>query len=166
MNASPVIGLVFSSQRNVDNVRKVLEDKPCRLVEAVFDLEDAVEPVRQIIEAQGVEVILSRRGTAYILRQLSVPVVALPDTTANQLRALKKASTMGQRIGITQIRTGECNLGLCEDLLGFQPEIILYSDKRSLEEGVLHAQQRGLEIVVGGDKKASRPRCWVLNDVI
>ena len=151
MNASPVIGLVFSSQRNVDNVRKVLEDKPCRLVEAVFDLEDAVEPVRQIIEAQGVEVILSRRGTAYILRQLSVPVVALPDTTANQLRALKKASTMGQRIGITQIRTGECNLALCEELLGFQPEIILYSDKRSLEEGVLHAQQQGLEIVVGGD---------------
>ena len=27
MNASPVIGLVFSSQRNVDNVRKVLEGK-------------------------------------------------------------------------------------------------------------------------------------------
>lgn len=151
MNTPPVIGLVFSSQRNVDTVRKVLEDKPCRLVEAVFDLEDAVEPVRQIIEEQGVEVILSRRGTAYILRQLPVPVVALPDTTANQLRALKKASTMGQRIGITQIRTGECNLGLCEDLLGFQPEIILYSDKRSLEEGVLHAQQRGLEIVIGGD---------------
>ena len=75
----------------------------------------------------------------------------MPDTTANQLRALKKASTMGQRIGITQIRTGECNLALCEELLGFQPEIILYSDKRSLEEGVLHAQQRGLEIVVGGD---------------
>ena len=39
MNTPPVIGLVFSSQRNVDNVRKVLEDKPCRLVEAVFDLE-------------------------------------------------------------------------------------------------------------------------------
>ena len=151
MNASPVIGLVFSSQRNVDNVRKVLEGKPCRLVEAVFDLEDAVEPVRQIIEEQGVEVILSRRGTAYILRQLSVPVVALADTTASQLRALKKASTMGQRIGITQIRTGECNAALCEELLGFQPEIILYSDKRSLEEGVLHAQQRGIEIVVGGD---------------
>ena len=151
MNASPVIGLVFSSQRNVDTVRNVLEGKPCRLVEAVFDLEDAVEPVRQIIEEQGVEVILSRRGTAYILRQLSVPVVALPDTTANQLRALKKASTMGQRIGITQIRTGECNLALCEELLGFQPEIILYSDKRSLEEGVLRAQRRGLEIVVGGD---------------
>ena len=94
MNTPPVIGLVFSSQRNVNIVRKVLEDKPCRLVEAVFDLEDAVEPVRQIIEEQGVEVILSRRGTAYILRQLSVPVVALPDTTANQLRALKKASTM------------------------------------------------------------------------
>ena len=94
MNTPPVIGLVFSSQRNVNTVRKVLEDKPCRLVEAVFDLEDAVEPVRQIIEEQGVEVILSRRGTAYILRQLSVPVVALPDTTANQLRALKKASTM------------------------------------------------------------------------
>ena len=151
MNASPVIGLVFSSQRNVDNVRKVLEDKPCRLVEAVFDLEDAVEPVRQIIEEQGVEVILSRRGTAYILRQLSVPVVALPDTTANQLRALKKASTMGRRIGITQIRTGECNMALCEELLGFQPEIILYSDKPSLEKGVLQAQQRGLEVIIGGD---------------
>ena len=80
MNTPPVIGLVFSSQRNVNTVRKVLEDKPCRLVEAVFDLEDAVEPVRQIIEEQGVEVILSRRGTAYILRQLSVPVVAVPDT--------------------------------------------------------------------------------------
>ena len=152
MNASPVIGLVFSSQRNVDNVRKVLEGKPCRLVEAVFDLEDAVEPVRQIIEDQGVEVILSRRGTAYILRQqFSLPVVALPDTTANQLRALKKATGIGQRIGITQIRTGECNLALCEEMLGFQPEIILYNDKRSLEEGVLQARQRGLEVVVGGD---------------
>ncbi len=151
MNTPPVIGLVFSSQRNVNTVRKVLEDKPCRLVEAVFDLEDAVEPVRQIIEEQGVEVILSRRGTAYILRQLSVPVVALPDTTANQLRALKKASTMGRRIGITQIRTGECNLALCEELLGFQPEIILYSDKPSLEKGVLQAQQRGLEVIIGGD---------------
>ena len=151
MNTPPVIGLVFSSQRNVNTVRKVLEDKPCRLVEAVFDLEDAVEPVRQIIEEQGVEVILSRRGTAYILRQLSVPVVALPDTTANQLRALKKASTMGRRIGITQIRTGECNLALCEELLGFQPEIILYSDKPSLEKGVVQAQQRGLEVIIGGD---------------
>lgn len=151
MNTPPVIGLVFSSQRNVNTVRKVLEDKPCRLVEAVFDLEDAVEPVRQIIEEQGVEVILSRRGTAYILRQLSVPVVALPDTTANQLRALKKASTMGRRIGITQIRTGECNMALCEELLGFQPEIILYSDKPSLEKGVVQAQQRGLEVIIGGD---------------
>lgn len=151
MNTPPVIGLVFSSQRNVNTVRKVLEDKPCRLVEAVFDLEDAVEPVRQIIEEQGVEVILSRRGTAYILRQLSVPVVALPDTTANQLRALKKASTMGRRIGITQIRTGECNMALCEELLGFQPEIILYSDKPSLEKSVLQAQQRGLEVIIGGD---------------
>lgn len=152
MDASPVIGLVFSSQRNVDNVRKTLEGKPCRLVEAVFDLEDAVEPVRQIIEEQGVEVILSRRGTAYILRQqFSLPVVALPDTTANQLRALKKAATMGRRIGITQIRTGECNLPLCEELLGFQPEIILYNDKRSLEEGVLRAWKSGLEIIIGGD---------------
>lgn len=151
MNVPPIIGFVTTTQDDVNHARTLATQKGCRLVIAQCCLEDALEPAQRMVSCEGAEVILSRRGTACMLRDyVDVPVISLPENLTSLIHAVKKALLVGSNVGITLFQTIKSDIALCEELLGTHLDIITYTGKKTLEAGVRSAKKRGVDVVIGG----------------
>lgn len=148
---TPVIGFVITARDSLEHVNTLARKKGCRLVSIQSGLEDALHPARRMVERDGVEAILSRRGTAFMLREhVDVPVMSLPDNTVSLIRAVKRALMVGPRVAITVFQSQDSNIDLCEEMLGIRLDTIIYTSKKTLESGVLAARNRGADVVIGG----------------
>jgi propionate catabolism operon transcriptional regulator len=113
-------------------------------------LEQAI-PVAHDLVAQGVEVIVSRRGTATLLREsLQVPIIAFPVTSIDILAAIRMAAQFGKKILIPCFRKTIRGLEIVEDLLEIQLIQSIYYDSKSLDETFVQASNQGCQVAVGG----------------
>jgi transcriptional regulator with PAS, ATPase and Fis domain len=113
-------------------------------------LEDAV-PVAQTLEAQGVEVILSRRGTAGLLREkLQIPIISIPVTSIDILTAIQQAAEYGRKIIFPAFRKKIPGLEIVEDLIGIELLQGVYYDSKSLDGALVQASGLGCRVAVGG----------------
>lgn len=152
MHTPPVIALILSSQKYLDNAQKFLELRGCHVHSLVADLEQAVRSAKQLLSHEPVDIILSRRGTAHILQEhLSVPVMSMPDNIFNHIKALREAMALGSRVGITLYDAFEYDMDFYAECLGVAPEIIQYTTTKDMDAGLRRAADRGVEVVVGGD---------------
>lgn len=131
--------------------RAVLEDKhPGVRVEQ--GLLRAGVAVARRLAAAGVEIIISRGGTATLVRQadLGVTVVEVPITGFDVIRAVEQAKAYGRRVAVvafaTMIRGIEC-LG---PILGVQLHLEILHDEAQAPLLVQRAFAAGAEVVVGG----------------
>ena len=113
-------------------------------------LDEAI-PIGQRMEQQGVEVVVSRRGTGHLLREnLSVPVLSVPLTSFELLSNIKEAARLGRKILLTAFRSEVTHVELLEEL--FDIEIVpgVFTDSNGLEDLILNGQRQGCQVVVGG----------------
>lgn len=121
---------------------------------AYMGLEEAI-PVGEKMEKEGVEAIISRRGTALLLREsLGVSVLSFPTTDLDMILGLKKASTLGKKILLPVFRNKLTGLNNIFDLLKIDVIQKTYTDTNSLEEIIFRARSQGCDVVVGGPMTA------------
>lgn len=122
-------------------------DKPI-LIE-VGDLRQGLQKAKELLD-KGVEVIISRGGTAKLLKQhLNIPIVEIKVTAYDILGALQKVKKKGQKIGIV----GFENVVLGSEKLGDLLDLGLTVFPIQREEEVPYlletAYRQGIEIIVG-----------------
>ena len=145
------IGIFASSQSMIDNVQNFAERESEQIFFKTKGLDDAL-PVAIEMVRNGVEILISRRGTAYLLREnLHVPVLSFPHRSLDILTSLKEASCKGNKILLPVFRQELGGVGILEDLLGIELIQKIYVNKQSLEQIITAGYKEGCEVVVGGD---------------
>ena len=75
-----VIGVFVSSPSVGERIRKVATQRDNIIRVSYEHLAEAILPAKKM-EQEGVEVVVSRRGTAYMLREsLRIPVISFPQS--------------------------------------------------------------------------------------
>ncbi len=143
-------GVIASKVSIIEGVKKTLEEEGHELLVSYNSLDDAI-PAGKKMEAEGVEAILSWRGTAHLLREsLHIPVLAFPQTAMDILSCLKHASRLGKKILLPVFRRLLGDLELMEELLGIEVIQGVYYDRATLESLIYNSLKQGCEVVIGG----------------
>ena len=145
------LGVVASSPMLTDCVRKVAEDQGENIrVVMVRGLDEAI-PIGKEMEQEGIEVIISRRGAASLLREnLRIPVLALPVTSLDILAAVKRATVYGSRILLPTFRQRLRGFEIIEEIFGIELVQGIYHNSASLGQLVQSAKEQDVDVVIGG----------------
>ena len=144
------IGVVISTVSLVQQFKKIAKEQGRNIHTSYKGLDEAIDNGKKM-EAAGVEVIISRRGTAHMLREnLSIPVLSLPQASIDIVKSLKKASKLGNKIVLTSFRNKIAGVEILEELLAIEIIQSLYEDIASIENAILFAKSQGGDVAVGG----------------
>ncbi len=151
MPAKPFAIGIFVSTPSVDQtIRKIMADEKHAIRIDHHCLEDAV-PAGKEMEEHGIEVIISRAGTAYLLREsLRVPVLSFPQTSLDLLVGIKEAKKKGRKIFLPSFRVRRTGVQMVGELLNIELEQAIYSDAGSLRRIISQAAKDGFEVIIGG----------------
>ncbi|MBL0713715.1 MAG: sigma 54-interacting transcriptional regulator [Desulfosarcina sp.] len=144
------IGIFASSQSLIERIQTIATAQHDHIYINTQGLDDAIA-IGAEMERNGVEVIISRRGTAHLLREnLQIPVLSFPHRSLDILVSLQAAAQYGRRILLPAFRQEMSAITILEDLLDVELIQKIYQDKASLAEGISQAKQSGCDVVVGG----------------
>ena len=144
------IGVLVSSLPLIEKIQKLAkkEGHIIHISRAAFS--EAVADGKRM-ETSGVEVIISRRGLAQMLRaNLQIPVLSIPYASIDTLKSLKQASELGSRILLASFMEKIDRIEIIEELFNVEIKQLVYADIPSLDEGLQSAESQGYEVVVGG----------------
>ncbi|HYF93153.1 MAG TPA: sigma 54-interacting transcriptional regulator [Symbiobacteriaceae bacterium] len=121
------------------------------------EIEVLVGRIRQGVhlaqEAQrsGAEVIVSRGVTAWMIARagLGIPVVDVPITGYDLLRAYVAAKSMGQPVGILDVEEVLCGVAALEEILGERIVKIQLKDQTRIDAGIQELKATGVAAVFG-----------------
>lgn len=144
------IGIFASSQSLIDRIQKIAARQEDHIYISTQGLENAI-PLGKEMQRNGIEVIISRRGTAHLLREnLHIPVLSFPHRSLDILISLKKAASLGKQIMLPAFRHEMSGISILEELLGIKLLQMVYQDKASLEQAIISGHKKGCDVVVGG----------------
>lgn len=106
----------------------------------------------QELACQGVEIIISRGGTASAIKN-SIPdliVVEVPITGFDILRAVQSAQLHGRRIGVVAFPSMVIGIECLPDILDIELRPYLIQNEFEAEARVAQAFREGADVVVGG----------------
>lgn len=109
--------------------------------------------VARRLQENGAKVLISRGGTALAIRQspdISVPVVEVPVTGFDILRAIHAARAVDRRVALIGFENMIMGAKSVEDLLDVKIEELLLHQEEEAEGRLLEARARGIKAVVGG----------------
>ena len=144
------IGVFASSVSLISRFQNIADSQQDYFQIAYEGLEDAV-PIGINMEADDVEVIVSRRGTAHLLREaVHIPVLAFPESSLDILISLKEASAKGQKIMLPVFRGRLNSMDILQELLNIEIIQGVYHDAISLKQLIIEGCRQGCEVVIGG----------------
>lgn len=143
------IGVITSSVSLSNYVRKIMAESDDHIKVSSKGLDEAIS-VGKKMEREGIEVIISRKGTAHLLREnLHIPVLSVPMSSFDVLTCLKQAKALGTKIFLPCFRNELSDIKIMEELLNIEILQGVYHDKASLEEMVFEAKNQGCQVVIG-----------------
>ena len=144
------IGIFASSHSLIDRVQIIAAHQKDQIFINTQGLDDAIPLARDMVR-NGVEIIISRRGTAHLLREnLRIPVLSFPHRSLDILISLKQAAAVSSKILLPVFRQEWSGLETLEDLLRIELVQKVYHDKDSLRQVVADARREGCDMAVGG----------------
>ncbi len=144
------IGIFASSHSLIDRVQALATEQPDQIFLNTHGLDDAIPLALEMVR-NGVEVIISRRGTAHLLREnLRIPVLSFPHRSLDILTSLTQARKEGNKILLPVFRHELGGFEVLEDLLRIKLVQYIYTDKASLIQAVAKGCNDGCDVVVGG----------------
>ena len=145
------VGAILSSQDLINKINKLAKMKFDQVhSELVCGLDEAI-PVGMDMENNGTDVIISRRGTAELLRErLHIPVLALMANPLDILITMKKAVMFGRQILITTFRKQLNGMEVLEEIFNVRIMQGIYHDSASLEQVIVAAKEKGVDVIIGG----------------
>ncbi|EAX47423.1 sigma54 specific transcriptional regulator, Fis family [Thermosinus carboxydivorans Nor1] len=114
-------------------------------------LSAGVRIARKLVE-DGVEVIISRGGTASAIKDAGLPVtiVEVPITGFDVIRTVEQAKQYGTRIGVVAFPSMVMGIDCLGPILGVDIRQYIITDEFQAESRVLQAFREGADVVVGG----------------
>jgi hypothetical protein len=110
------LGVIASSIPLINHVRDIAANLDDEIMISSRGLDEAVQ-VGKDMEKAGVEVIVSRGGTSYMLREnLQIPVLSIPTSSFDILMSIKKAAGLGKNILLTAYRDRVSEIEIFEEL--------------------------------------------------
>lgn len=144
------IGIFATSPSLIENVNLFAKRSNDEIILNTSGLDDAL-PIAMDMVRQGVEVIISRRGTAYLLREnLHIPSISFPHRSFDIISSLKEAATKGGKVIFPVFREKLEGIPILEDLLDIELIQKVYTNKKSHERIILGSKKDGYEVVIGG----------------
>jgi transcriptional regulator with PAS, ATPase and Fis domain len=139
-------------------------DKP--IVVETGDLQEGLRKSRQLVE-RGTRIIISRGGTAKLLRQaLPVPIVEIEVTAYDILRSLQKVENRSRPIGIIgfeNVIRGSQKLG---EILGIDLIALTIHEEKDVPVKLEQAKKAGADIVIGDNIVVSRANEFGLQSIL
>ncbi len=113
---------------------------------------DAAVPAGLRMEQEGVEVIISRRGTASLLRKnLKIPILSVRISFSDIFLNIRDASLMGRKILLTSFGDEKIEgADLLQEFFNVTLIHGVFHDTSSLEKAIIRGKGQGCEIVIGG----------------
>jgi len=143
------LGVITSSISLSNYVRRITSGSEDDIQVSSKGLDEAL-PVGAQMEKDGVEVIISRKGTAYMLREnLKIPVLSVPLSTFDVLTCLKEAKALGTKTLLPCFQNKLSGVEIMEELLDIEILQGVYFDKDSLEEVVYWGRDQNCKVVIG-----------------
>jgi propionate catabolism operon transcriptional regulator len=144
------VGFINRTQEFIDCALAASAKVDMEVVTALAGLDAAVQAGKRM-EAEGVEAIISRRGTAEWLRKsLRIPVLAVRISSLDILRNVKEASSFARKILLTLFEDESFDTALLEALFGVTLVPGVFHDNASLDATISWAKEQGCEAVIGG----------------
>lgn len=145
------IGIFASSPSLIQSLESFAGAGRDSIVINTAGLDDAI-PAAKELERLGIEIIISRRGTAYLLREnLHIPVISFPHRSFDIISGLKAAAGIGNKVLLPVFRQELGSVTILEDLLDIELVQKIYHNKQSLEQIIIESSRKGCEVVIGGD---------------
>ncbi|MES1943939.1 Fis family proprionate catabolism activator [Salinisphaera sp. PC39] len=118
------------------------------VIDKVFD--EATEIARELVMRGQVDVILSAGANgAYLADTLGIPVVRIPVTGADVMRALLKARKMSDHIAVVTYQQPNSELEEIKDLVNLDIEQRTYTTIDDAKETFRELAHRGFRVIVG-----------------
>ncbi|MDW7674208.1 MAG: sigma 54-interacting transcriptional regulator [Bacillota bacterium] len=115
----------------------------------VGNLAEGVQ-VAQELAPQGIEVIISRGGTATaISSQLELPIVEIVVSAFDLVRAVAEARAHGNNIGVVGFQNVIYGTKSLEKVLGVSIKEIEIKSKEEVPEAITKARDEGIQVIVG-----------------
>ena len=144
------LGVIASSSSLVSRASELAQETEGQIEVSLEGLDDAI-PVGKRMEAEGVEVIVSRGGTSGILRSnLKIPVLSIPLTAFDILHSVKKAASYGKKIMIPCFNYKISGIDILAKLFKIKISQRIYHDRVTIEKIIREAKQDGAEVIIGG----------------
>jgi propionate catabolism operon transcriptional regulator len=134
----------------IDRVQALSTQQQDQIFINTNGLDDAIAPAAEMVR-NGVEVIISRRGTAHLLREnLHVPVLSFPHRSLDLLTSLTQAKDLSNKILLPAFRHEYGELEIIECLLQIELVQKVYTDKAGLMLAIAKGRDEGCAVAVGG----------------
>jgi transcriptional regulator with PAS, ATPase and Fis domain len=147
---SPIpVALMAPYPEMAELAREICKEFEKPIIIEVGDLQEGLKKGKLLVE-KGVEVIVSRGGTAKLLKErLSIPIVEIKVTAYDILGALQKVKNRSQKIGIVGFENvvyGSEKLG---DLLDLNLTVFPIQREEEVPAILEEAQNNSIEMIIG-----------------
>jgi PAS domain S-box-containing protein len=157
------VGVFIGSGPIIDHVKRLAAIHKELSVDISHERLNEAIPIGKRMEQEGTEVVISRRGTAFLLREnLQIPVLSLPQSELDIILALRNASALGTKILLTSFRNKYAGIEALAAPLNLNFLQKTYEDSDSLEAVICKAHEFGCDVVVGGPKTVEFARGYGL----
>lgn len=119
------------------------------VVDRVFD--DAVDIARELVERDAVDVFLTAGANgAYLKDTFEIPVVRVPVTGVDLMRAIIKARRLSKQVAVVTYRETNSELEEIKELFNFDVEQRSYTTIDDAREQTRDLTTLGYEVIIGG----------------
>jgi transcriptional regulator with PAS, ATPase and Fis domain len=145
---SPV-ALIAPYEGMAEMAKEICREFEKPLLIEVGDLQEGLEKGRLLVE-KGTEVIISRGGTAQLLKQeLTIPIVEIQVTTYDILGALQRVSNRSQKIGIIGFGNVICGSDKLAGLLDLDLTVFTVQKEEEVPEKIEEAKKTKVDVIIG-----------------
>jgi transcriptional regulator, propionate catabolism operon regulatory protein len=146
------IGLIHASEELINDALRLAKQKDYILLAEPFCIDAAVPVGKRMVE-DGIDVIISRRYTASVLRKhLNIPVLAVPVTSFDVFQCLWRAAKKWKTILFPIFNGSPESKRIVElkSMIGADILCYEYDTTKQMETAILWGSQKGCQGVVGG----------------
>lgn len=132
----------------------------------VGNMYDGVE-IAKSVQYMGYDAIISRAGTADLIREVSgLPVIDVKISAIDMMRSIKLAQNYSGKFAIVGYRSITDTANLICELLQYDVEIITISDITEIDDSLSQLKTRGISLIVGDVITINHAKAIGLNTIL
>lgn len=152
------IGFIITTRQFIECALTVARQKNENIDVALVGSDNAIEVAKRM-QKDGVEVIVSRRGMAHLLREnLTIPVLSVPLTSFDILYIIKEVPPFEKKVLLTVFGNAPNGLEIIDNIFGIELVPGVYQKLDDLERVIIWGKDQGCKSVIGGGMSMSLAR--------